>query len=161
MAYIPKLYLETTMFNFYYSDQDLQKKDDTRELFKRIKEGQYEAYTSRPAIEELEDAPPYKYEKMFSLLEEYSIKILTSSGEAERLADIYVAEKIIPAKYATDATHIAITTVNELDFIVSYNFQHIVKVKTIALTGIVNLREGYKQIGIFSPTEVIRNDSEQ
>ena len=95
---------------------------------------------------------------MFSLIAEYSVKILFSSGEAERLADIYVAEKIIPAKYATDALHIAIATVNKLDFIVSYNFQHIVKIKTIALTGIVNLREGYNQIGIFSPTEAIKND---
>ena len=41
--------------------------------------------------------------------------------------------------------------------IVSYNFKHIVKLKTVAMTEIVNLREGYRRIGIFSPTEVIDN----
>jgi hypothetical protein len=161
MAYVPKLYLETTMFNFYFSDQDPPKKADTKELFKRIKNGIYEPYTSLAVIQELADAPKNQYEEMFSLIDEYSIKILNSSGETERLADIYVAEGIIPVKYAPDAAHIAITTVSNLDFIVSYNFEHIVKVKTIALTGIVNLREGYKQIGIFSPTEVIENAKER
>jgi predicted nucleic acid-binding protein len=161
MVYIPKLYLETTMFNFYFSDQDPPKKADTKELFRRIKNGIYEPYTSRAVIQELEDAPEKQYKEMFSLIEEYSIKVLSYSEEARRLANIYVAENIIPSKYSPDAAHIAITTASNLDFIVSYNFEHIVKVKTIALTGIVNLREGYKQIGIFSPTEVIENDRKQ
>jgi len=48
--------------------------------------------------------------------------------------------------------------VNDLDFIVSYNFQHIVKMKTIVMTEIVNLRERYRRIGIYSPTEVVDYD---
>jgi hypothetical protein len=75
-----------------------------------------------------------------------------------RLADIYVTEGIIPQKYRTDALHIAIATVMDLDFVVSFNFKHIVKRKTIMMSSVVNMREGYKQIGIFSPTEVIEND---
>jgi hypothetical protein len=51
-----------------------------------------------------------------------------------------------------------VATINDLDIIVSYNFQHIVKLKTIMGTESINLREGYKRIGIYSPTEVIEND---
>jgi hypothetical protein len=58
----------------------------------------------------------------------------------------------------TDALHIAAATVHDLDIIVSYNFRHIVKRKTVTMIEVVNLREGYKRIGIFSPTEVIEND---
>jgi len=43
----------------------------------------------------------------------------------------------------------------DLDVIVSFNFQHIVKRKTVTMTEVVNLREGYKRIGIFSPTDVV------
>ena len=39
-----------------------------------------------------------------------------------------------------------------------YNFKHIVKLKTILGTKSINLREGYKSIEIFSPTEVIEYD---
>lgn len=44
---------------------------------------------------------------------------------------------------------------NDLDVIVSWNFEHIVKLKTKkAVTGI-NLLMGYREIEIYSPQEVI------
>jgi len=57
-----------------------------------------------------------------------------------------------------DGIHIAMATINNLDIIVSYNFHHIVKLKTIIGTESINLREGYKHIGIYSPTEVIEDE---
>ena len=62
--------------------------------------------------------------------------------------------EIIPLKYRTDAQHIAIATVSGLNCVASYNFNHIVKLKTLNMTGLVNVRRGYHQIGLFSPTEV-------
>ena len=70
----------------------------------------------------------------------------------------YVAEGVVSEKYFTDAIHIAVATVNDLDFVVSLNFQHIVKRKTMTMTEGINIREGYKRIGIHSPTEVINSD---
>jgi hypothetical protein len=92
------------------------------------------------------------------LIEQYKIKILEANEIAETLADKYVSEGIIPQRYRMDGIHIAMATINDLDIIVSYNFQHIVKLKTIIGTESINLREGYKRIGIYSPTEVIEND---
>ena len=45
-----------------------------------------------------------------------------------------------------------------MDIIVSWNFQHIVKRKTIIMSSLVNNREGYKSIDIYSPSEVIESD---
>jgi len=50
------------------------------------------------------------------------------------------------------------TTVNNLDFVISYNQGHIVKVKTMAGTGLANLRAGYRYIGLATPTEVLEYD---
>ncbi len=94
---------------------------------------------------------------MLSLIGEFAIDILPDSPDADRLADIYIAEGIIPQKYVIDGMHIAMATVYDLDFIASYNFKHIVKRKTVTMTEVVNLREGYGRVGIFSPTEVIEN----
>ena len=96
-----------------------------------------------------------KQSQMIDLITKHDMIVLPDDTEARRLADIYVGEGIIPAKYAADALHIASTTVNNLDYIVSFNFKHIVKVKTVTMTESINLREGYKRIGIYSPTEVI------
>jgi hypothetical protein len=54
--------------------------------------------------------------------------------------------------------HIAATSIYGLETIISWNFKHIVKLKTIILTEIVNLKEGYKRILINSPKEVIDNE---
>jgi len=91
---------------------------------------------------------------MLALIGKYGITVLNFSDEVRDLADIYVKEGIIPAKYRYDGLHIACATVNDLDFIFSLNFQHINKVKTKAMTAVVNVREGYKSITIASPMEV-------
>jgi hypothetical protein len=54
---IPKIYLETTMFNFYYGRETTpeyrQYKAEARAVFDLIKAGEYEPYTSLYAVLEL------------------------------------------------------------------------------------------------------------
>jgi len=157
---IPKIYLETTIFNFYFADDAPDKKADTLELFQEIKNGKYAPYTSAYVLREINKAPEPKKSQMLDLLKIYNINSLDAGDEVERLADVYIKESIIPLKYSTDALHIASATVSDLDFIVSYNFKHIVKRQTIMMTEVVNLRENYKRIGIFSPAEVIEYDDD-
>jgi rRNA-processing protein FCF1 len=153
-----KIYLETTIFNFVFADDALDKKQDTIKLFDEINSGKYLPYTSDYVVQELQEAEEPKKTQMIDLIEQYKIKFLEANKDAEILADKYVAENIIPLRYRTDGLHIAIATINDLDIIVSYNLQHIVKLKTIMGTESINLREGYKRIGIYSPTEVIENE---
>jgi predicted nucleic acid-binding protein len=153
-----KIYLETTVFNFKFADDSPDKKQDTIKLFDEIKRGKYIPYTSNYVLQELIKAEEPKKSKMVNLIEEYKLNFLEADENAEILADKYILEEIIPMRYRTDGLHIAMATINDLDIIVSYNFQHIVKLKTIMGTESVNIREGYKRIGIYSPTEVIEND---
>jgi hypothetical protein len=127
-------------------------------LFEEIRQGKYDAYTSDYVVQELQAASEPKKGMMIKLIADFEIALLPEDDETTRLARLYVAEGIIPEKYFTDAVHIASTTVNDLDFIVSYNFKHIVKLKTMTMTEIVNLREHYRKIGIYSPTEVVEYD---
>ena len=45
-----------------------------------------------------------------------------------------------------------------IDFVISFNQGHIVKTKTMIGAGFVNLRQGFRQIGISTPTEVLEYD---
>ena len=74
--------------------------------------------------------------------------------------DIYVAENVIPQKYRTDGLHIAIATVNNLDMIISMNFQHIVKRKTKLATASINAINGYRAVEILNPMKVIDNEND-
>ncbi|GHU46731.1 hypothetical protein FACS1894200_00900 [Spirochaetia bacterium] len=156
----PKIYLETTMFNFPFSDDSPQYKADTLKLFNEIKTGRFEPYTSEYVIDELnKTTDTNKRERMKSLIADYNVKILPVNNEVNILATIYIQNGIIPERFATDALHIAAATVNNLDFIVSLNFQHIVKHTTIIKTEIINANEGYKRIFIHTPAAVINYDN--
>lgn len=158
MMRIPKMYIETSVFNFVFTDDSPEKREDALTLFEEIRQGRFQPYTSNYVTQELIRAPEPKREQMLNLLRLYDVTILAVDSQARRLAEVYVEEGIIPFKYLTDAQHIATATVNDMDLIVSYNFKHIVKWKTITRTEVVNLREGYKRVGICSPTEVIDNE---
>ena len=61
-------------------------------------------------------------------------------------------------KFHADALHIASATVYGPDIIISMNFEHIVKQKTIRMTALINTENGYKAIDICSSEEAIEND---
>ena len=156
---VPTIYLETTMFNFPFAP-DLpgytRHKKDTLEILTRIKAGAYKPYTSVYAAAEINGTnAEEKRERMRSLIDEYRIEVFPPNAEAERLADMYVAEGAVPPGYPTDALHIAMKTVHRLDFIVSLNFEHIAREWTAKKVEVVNAREGYKIIGIYKPMEVL------
>ena len=156
---IPDIYLETTIFNFPFADDAPQYQADTLQLFAEIKAGKFKPFTSEYVPRELEitkDAG--KLAKMKTLIADYGVTAIPASPEIERLADVYISTGIIPKKYATDALHIAAATVAGLDYIISLNFRHIVKHKTIIETEIINAREGFKRVFIHTPAEVIDHE---
>jgi hypothetical protein len=53
---VPKIYLETSVFNFRFVDDAPDKKRDTLRLFDEIKQGKYEPYTSDYVLDELKNA---------------------------------------------------------------------------------------------------------
>ena len=154
---VPKIFLETSVFNFVYAEDAPDKREDTIRLFEEIRKNFFLPYTSAYVSDELQNASAEIREKLFRLIPDYKVIVLNKSDEIEHLADIYVREGIIPNKYRTDAIHIATATVNDLDIVLSWNFQHIVKRKTVVMTEAVNLRNGYKKVEIHTPTEVILN----
>jgi len=60
----PKIYLETSIFSFYYGSEVTpeykQYKTDSRAVFCKIKNGEYEAFTSSFTTDELTDEPNEK-----------------------------------------------------------------------------------------------------
>ena len=155
---VQKVYLETTMFNYYF-EPERDAHSDTVKLFAEIKAGKYQAFTSTYAIEELERAPEEKYQKMIGLMGEYNVTILRRSEEVDSLAKLYQEQGILPARSTTDACHIAVAAINEMDMILSLNFEHIVRKKTVIMTGAFNTQHGYRPVDIRSPMEVVEREN--
>jgi hypothetical protein len=159
IPYKPKLYLETTIFNFYNYGKAQQKQSDTRAFFDRIKSGKYEVYTSMYAVEELKRVQAIHFAEMYGLITDNGILALPKSQKAEQLADIYMERHIVPTVYPDDARQIALATIEGLDCVVSWNMGHIVKQKAMIGTGIINKREGYLPVILSTPKELLEYDT--
>ena len=155
---IPAIYLETIIFNFPFVDDAPQYRADTLKLFAEIKTGKFLPFTSEYVMQELEAATDFVRDDRLRLIMEYGGEIIPASDKAKNLAAAYINAGLIPATYSTDGFHIAAATIKSLDFIVSLNFKHIVRRKTIEGAELINFHEGYKKIGIYSPAEVIDHD---
>ena len=154
-----KLYLETTIFNYYF-DTERDGHADTVRLFEAIGGGEFEGYTSEYTMGELLNAPEPKQTEMLALIEKYNIIMLPITDESNELANLYISEQIIPARFRLDGAHIAIACINELDCVLSYNFKHINRVKTKLLTGRINKEKGYSTVVICTSKEVLEDEQE-
>jgi predicted nucleic acid-binding protein len=153
-----KLYLETTVFN-YYVDTDRDGHHDTVQLFDEIRQRKHDAYTSEYVVIELQHAPEPKRTKMLDLINKFGIKAISFDEKVEKLSDIYVTYGVIPERFRYDSTHIAVASVYALDYVISYNFRHINRAKTKLQTSRINNAEGYGTVVICTAKEVL--DDEQ
>ena len=152
-----RIYLETTIFNRYF-EEGREYATETKRLFDKILAGEIAAFTSVAVLEELEQAPEPKRSEMLRLIPSHNIIVWEVEQSARHLADVYIEMGIIPVKYRMDGIHIAMAAVNDVDCIISLNFQHINKLKTKAATEIVHRMKGYGSPFICTPGEVIYDD---
>ncbi len=72
----------------------------------------------------------------------------------ERLAKAYIDNEIFSSKYFDDALHVAVASFYGITYLISWNYEHIVKVKTRKLVNSVNILKGFGEIEIISPQEL-------
>ena len=71
------------------------------------------------------------------------------------LAEKIVANGILKKKIIDDCQHIAAAILSDCDIIISWNFKHIVNVKTIRGIKMITTIEGYKDLLIYQPTVLL------
>lgn len=145
------IYLDTSVPSAYYDERNPERQKVTRDFWNKLPE--YSVFISSLVLTEIEKLKDDKRKKnLLQLLE--GTEELAVNDECNRLADEYVSHGIIPDKYRDDALHIAVAVVNSMDYLVSWNFEHIVKVKTRRMVGLIDSEKGYKPIEIIAPPEL-------
>jgi predicted nucleic acid-binding protein len=144
-----RIYLDTSVIGGYC---DSEFEAYTVPLFNRIREGEFTVLLSSVTQYELENAPENVQNLVRNLSAEHT-ELLTVSDEAVDLANEYVSEKVVgPTSYA-DCLHIALATIHRADFLISWNFKHIVNVQRIRGYNSINIKNGYKPLEIRSPRD--------
>jgi hypothetical protein len=87
-------------------------------------------------------------------------EMLPVTEEALNLLEKFEAHGVLDSRFRNDMLHIALATVAEVDVLVSWNFQHIVRLDKIQQFNGISLEFGYKPLAIYSPREVTTYERE-
>lgn len=156
-----KLYLDTSVPSFLFADDSPEKREVTIQFWDILKLGLYDVVISDILLTEISRSITPSSQELENKLSEIVIDIVSVSEEIFSLAQKYVDEGIIPQKYQDDALHIALATCNEADALISWNFKHMVKLKTIRGVNGINRMLGFKELEILTPQSWIQEDNNE
>ena len=156
-----KIYLDTSIIGYLYQETQPDKMADTQKLWEQIKKGVYKVLISNLLLEELSNNPNEEIKNvLLGFLSEIDYDIVPITSETERLAVKIISQGILTKKSYEDCLHIATALVNECNLLVSWNFKHLVNIKTISGVRAISNLEGYRNIDIVTPTFLIQEGEE-
>lgn len=148
----PKVYLDTTVPSAYLDARAPDRQQLTRQFWlERLPD--FEAVISTIVLVEIQATPKLdKRTELTNLVETF--EILVFDEKADELAQEYIRRGIFPERYISDANHVAVAVVNRIGYFASWNFKHLVKVKTRREVNLVNALLEYNPIEIIAPPEL-------
>lgn len=150
-----KIYIETSVISHMQAEDVPEKMEITLKFWEDLKTGLYDVVLSEAVVIELSKC----YEPKRSVLQQYlnqiKYELVEIDDEADHLASRYIDEGVVPAKCYEDALHIALASISGCKVILSWNFKHIVRVKTVLGANGINKLEGYGEIEIASPESML------
>lgn len=131
---------------------------DTRQLWEMFRKGKYEVYLSTVTLGELKGCPEPKQSRFFDYLGLIDYTLVQIDDNVVDIAQQIIEMGILTRKSYDDCQHIGAAIVSECDCIISWNFKHIVNIKTIrGVRAITNLK-GHKPIEILNLSVLLESE---
>ena len=144
------VYLDTTIVSALFDKRTPERMAQTERFWEQV--GNYEVFVSELVVDEIKGASQPLQGKMLGKLSGFTILPITD--DARNLADEYVRNGIFPEKYLDDALHAALASASRIGILLSWNFTHLVKLKTRRTVALVNAIHNYNPLEIISPPEL-------
>ena len=114
-----KLYIETSVPNMLLHDDALDKSQITKLFVEWLRLSAHEPFISPVVYKEIARAQSPRRELLEQAVLGMRPNLLDMTPEVEMLAEQYLAERIIPARFRDDLLHVAVAVCYRLDIIVS------------------------------------------
>ncbi len=151
------VYIETTVISYLISrpsrDILVSAHQQTTNEWWVTRKSEFECFISQVVIDEVEAGDKEASKKR--LKEISQLPVLEASSEAEYLASAIIDAGAIPKKAVSDAVHIAIAAVNDIDYLLTWNCRHLANAQLIRrVAGICNTK-GFNMPVICTPEELM------
>jgi predicted nucleic acid-binding protein len=145
-----KIYLDTTIISALFDERTPERMSQTAAFWQHIND--YNVFISELVFDEIKAAPHPLQNKMLEKISNFTS--LSITDDAEHLADLYIKNGIFPEKYSDDALHTALAAINQIGILLSWNYTHLVKIKTRRMVALINTINNYNPIEIITPPEL-------
>ena len=155
-----RIYLDTSVISHLNQQDAPDKMEDTLLLWEEIKQGVYDTYLSQITMDEIDANVEPKRTTLLSYLAEIEYTFVELDPEIDAYANRLINDGILTMKSHDDCLHIASAVVSNCDMLLSWNFKHILRVKTVNGVRSISAILGYKGIDIIPPSMVVERRSE-
>ena len=152
-----RIYIDTSVYGGYFDNEFMK---FTKPLFERIKNKEFTLIYSDVTEEELVDAPK-RVKQLIVSIPTITTEYVQVSDKVTELAVNYINENVVGKTSYADCLHIALATIHRADYLLSWNFKHIVNVNRIRGYNSVNIKLGYQILEIRSPREFMTYENEE
>ena len=157
VAMKPTVYLETTIVSYLTSWRSPQlimaaHQEATRAWWDEHKSS-FDVFVSEAVLQEASAGDEEAAQRRLEMLSE--IPELKIGDQARELAKELLAEVPLPAKAEIDALHIAVATINGMDYLLTWNCRHIANAAIRSQIEAVCRTAGYEPPVICTPLELM------
>lgn len=120
------VYIETSIPSFFHESRTAPEMVARREWTRRwwaAAHSRYDLVTSPAVIDELEQGAYPSRDACLQLVG--SLDLLEITSAVRDVVDTYIARKVMPADPVGDALHLAIASVHQCEFLVTWNCRHL------------------------------------
>lgn len=143
------MYLDTSIPNALIQDPK-ERREATSRLFSEVL-SEYEVFISELTLAEINATPDLTLrDRLAGLVNEFPV--LSVSSGADELSKEYLKYLRIPE---ADAVHIAIASVEGINYLVSWNMRHIARERTRRIVDNINFLLGFPRIYIATPYDFL------
>lgn len=148
----PEVYVETSVWGAVADEDTAYFRVAAERLLERVQDMDF--YVSPVVIREINAAGHPLQKRILSTIKKVEPAVLDETPDVVALAESYIEKGLFSERYRNDALHVAFATYYAMDFLVSYNFRHMVRVTRRNIIKTTNSILGYQTPEIVSAEEL-------
>jgi hypothetical protein len=115
-------------------------------------------FTSQLTLDECGDGDPDASAERLEIIG--PVELLDTTDEAKALAGALMDRRAVPASQPRDALHVSIAAVHRIEFLVTWNFKHILNPHLQTKIAEVCRDEGYRPPVICTPQQLLESEND-
>nr|VFK19068.1 MAG: Predicted nucleic acid-binding protein, contains PIN domain [Candidatus Kentron sp. LPFa]VFK35044.1 MAG: Predicted nucleic acid-binding protein, contains PIN domain [Candidatus Kentron sp. LPFa] len=152
-----KVYLDATIPSYYFDKRKSLETfaEITRRWWSEMA-GEYELFVSDAVLNELRSGDYPNKENVAALVS--GIPSLPLPGDLEQIVEFYVINYIMPRTLAGDATHLAYASYHNIEYLLTWNCNHLANANKRKHIHIINGRLGLSTPEIVTPLQLFKEE---